>query len=185
MRSNGAISGGTFNGTVHNLDNGTRTSTISGGTFGGAVYNNDHGTISGGNFRREITGIGDKSGYNYGIHISGSAATSPAMDADNWLYAPVNTAYSFSFSGTRPLSLRILRGSELLTAGTDYTYDPATGSVTIQESAMTAPLAITPIMPAAAAVPRTGDADSPALYAGLMLLTLSGLITLRKRRARG
>ena len=183
MRS-GAIEDGTFNGSV------TNHGTIAGGTFLSDVTN--RGVIEGGIFENVISDQGGtvtSCAYPLRANLTGlsiaavpsampkntaagfpaepSAALTAAFEKDgadaNLYQLSANEGYLL------PDAIDVRCGAAdgqtlALAAGTDYTYDPATGAIAIKKSVVTGPLLLAAQGAAAPTppVPPTPDTPAPA-----------------------
>ena len=182
--NNAVLTGGTFNGSV------TNHGTIAGGTFLSDVTN--RGVIEGGIFENVISDQGGtvtSCAYPLRANLTGlsiaavpsampkntaagfpaepSAALTAAFEKDgadaNLYQLSANEGYLL------PDAIDVRCGAAdgqtlALAAGTDYTYDPATGAIAIKKSVVTGPLLLAAQGAAAPTppVPPTPDTPAPA-----------------------
>lgn len=189
--NNAVLTGGTFNGSV------TNHGTIAGGTFLSDVTN--RGVIEGGIFENAISDQGGtvtSCAYPLranltGLSIAAVPSAMPKNAAAGFLAEPsAALAAAFEKDGADanlyqlsanegyllPDAIDVRCGAAdgqtlALAAGTDYTYDPATGAIAIKKSVVTGPLLLaaqgaaapTPPVPPTPDTPETPDTpDTPA-----------------------
>ena len=158
------------------IDN-TSTGVIIAGNYTATVYN--HGLIVGGTFNNIV----DEGDGRYGLRVELTNLDTAAITSDTsdetytyadveYLVMPYNTEYSFTLTAAEgydlPGSINILRGDTALVSGTDYTYDKASGTVTIHASAVNYPLTLEAAGVDANAVARIGDTTYESLYAAFV-----------------
>ena len=191
-----AITGGTFEGTVTNYD------AIEDGAFSFRVTNKEIGTISGGTFLSDVTNRGAIGGGFFALPIiceggTVSASTFPVHTALTGLSiaetanAELVASFEKDSEETNCFMLKAAEGYQLpdaiavslgsadapeLAAGTDYTYDAATGAVAIKKGAASGPLLLTAsgvpvVAPAPEPAPPTPDSRPPTSDAKLLAAT--------------
>ncbi len=191
-----AITGGTFEGTVTNYD------AIEDGAFSFRVTNKEIGTISGGTFLSDVTNRGAIEGGFFALPIiceggTVSASTFPVHTALTGLSiaetanAELVASFEKDSEETNCFMLKAAEGYQLpdaiavslgsadgpeLAAGTDYTYDAATGAVAIKKGAASGPLLLTAsgvpvVAPAPEPAPPTPDFRPPTSDAKLLAAT--------------
>lgn len=148
----------------------TSTGVIIAGNYTATVYN--HGLIAGGTFNNIV----DEGDGRYGLRIELTNLDTAAVASEEtytyadveYLVMPYNTEYRFKLTAAEgydlPGSINILRGETSLVSGTDYTYDKASGIVTIHASAVNYPLTLKAAGIDANAVARIGDTTYETLY---------------------
>ncbi|MFR8008009.1 MAG: hypothetical protein ACLU6D_02090 [Gordonibacter urolithinfaciens] len=212
-----AITGGTFAGAVTNYD------AIGGGTFSSIVSNKEGGTVSGGMFLGDVTNRGVIEGGFFarpiiigeggtvssctfpvnaslaGLSLAGTGAEQPVAtyekdgEESNCLTLTADTGYTLPSSVS--VRLESADGRELV-AGTDYTYNDATGVVAVKKGAVAGPLFLAasgvpaiapapePTLPTPGSQPSsssatllaaTGDSVQPTVVAGIVLLAAGTL----------
>lgn len=201
----GTIVGGTFTGAVRNFGS------IEGGTFEGAVMNAkgfpSGGVISSGMFLGNVTNRGTIEGGFFALPIIGeggtvSAGTFPVHAALTGLSiaeaASAELVASFEKGSEKAnrFTLKAAEGYQLpdaiavslgsadgpkLAAGTDYTYDTATGTVAVKKGAASGPLFLTAsgipaVAPSPEPAPPTPDSRPPASDAKLLAATDDSVI---------
>lgn len=209
------ITGGTFKGAVTNYD------TIEDGAFSSVVTNEENGTITGGTFLSDMTNRGAIEGGFFALPIIGdggtmSAGTFPvhttltglsiaqaartelvvsyAKDSEEVNSLVLKADEGYRLPDAIAVSLGSADGSKLV-AGTDYTYDTATGAIAIKKGAASGPLFLsasgqpapaptpkptppTPEPPTPDAKPLAATGDSallPTVVAGIALLAAGAL----------
>ena len=191
------ITGGTFKGAVTNYD------TIEDGAFSSVVTNEENGTITGGTFLSDVTNRGAIEGGFFALPIitgeggTVSASTFPVHTALTGLSiaeianAELVASFEKDSEKTNCFMLKAAEGYQLpdaiavslgsadgpeLAAGTDYTYDAATGAVAIKKGAASGPLLLTAsgvpvVAPAPEPAPPTPDSRPPTSDAKLLAAT--------------
>ena len=181
----GAIGGGTFEGAVMNAKGFPNDGVIANGTFLSDVTN--RGAIEGGFFALPIICEGGTvSASTFPVHtaLTGLSIAETAnaelvasfeKDSEEINCFMLKAAEGYQLPDAIAVSLGSADGPELA-AGTDYTYDAATGAVAIKKGAASGPLLLTAsgvpvVAPAPEPAPPTPDSRPPTSDAKLLAAT--------------